>query len=207
MSTVVVGAWKLNILFAFLSVYIKTFYNVLASSAIISTLSLHNLPPAPTLTMQHGQAASCWSNDDELFPPSPHSPRLRQEPVARVSSVAVVPWPSPELRVCQWTSGRSPAPTTTSHQPPAQHQPPNRFFRCRSSPVGSSGGGGRCRACLCLVALSGAGIKIAEYCHAATAETLSSTVNNHTAKKFPFSQRSPLLLPGTEDWRLTWTWI
>lgn len=48
------------------------------------------------------------------------------------------------------------------------------------------------------VSLSGAGIKIAEYCHTATAETLSSTVNNHTAKKFPFSQRSPLL-SGTED--------
>ena len=161
-------------------------------------MSLHNLPPAPTLTMQHGQAASCWSNDDELFPPSPHSPRLRQEPVARVSSVAVVPSLEPGAARVSMNKWPQPQPST-SHQPPAQHQPPNRFFRCRSSPVGSSGGGGRCRACLCLVALSGAGIKIAEYCHAATAETLSSTVNNHTAKKFPFSQRSPLLLPGTED--------
>ena len=48
--------------------------------------------------MQHGQAASCWSNDEVLFPRrvhTVHAPRLKQEPVARVSSVAVVPWPSP----------------------------------------------------------------------------------------------------------------
>ena len=56
--------------------------------------------------MQHGQAASCWSNDEVLFPRrvhTVHAPRLKQEPVARVSSVAVVPLlgRAPELRVCQ----------------------------------------------------------------------------------------------------------
>ena len=56
--------------------------------------------------MQHGQAASCWSNDEVLFPRrvhTVHAPRLKQEPVARVSSVAVVLLlgRAPELRVCQ----------------------------------------------------------------------------------------------------------